>query len=37
VGLGGRFRFTDDGVHGRLDLAYSPTGLELYVSLGEAF
>jgi hypothetical protein len=37
VGLGGRFRFTDDGVHGRLDLAYSPTGLELYMSLGEAF
>jgi len=37
VGLGGRFRFTDDGVHGRLDLAYSPTGLELYLSLGEAF
>jgi hypothetical protein len=37
VGLGGRFRFTDDGVHGRLDLAYSPTGLELYISLGEAF
>jgi hypothetical protein len=37
VGLGGRFRFTDDGVHGRLDLAYSPTGIELYISLGEAF
>ena len=37
AGLGGRFRFTDDGVHGRLDLAYSPTGLELYLSLGEAF
>lgn len=37
VGLGGRFRFTDDGVHGRLDVAYSRTGLELYISLGEAF
>jgi len=37
AGLGGRFRFTDDGVHGRLDLAYSPTGLKLYLSLGEAF
>lgn len=37
VGLGGRLRFTEDGVHGRLDIAYSATGLELYISLGEAF
>lgn len=37
VGLGGRLRLTDNGVHGRLDLAYSRTGIELYVSLGEAF
>jgi hypothetical protein len=37
VGLGGRFRFTEDGVHGRLDVAYSRTGIELYLSLGEAF
>lgn len=37
VGLGGRLRLTDDGVHGRLDVAYSRTGLELYLSLGEAF
>jgi hypothetical protein len=37
VGLGGRFRFTDDGVHGRLDVAYSRTGVELYIALGEAF
>jgi outer membrane protein assembly factor BamA len=37
VGIGGRLRFTEDGVHGRLDLAWSPTGIEPYVSLGEAF
>jgi hypothetical protein len=37
VGVGGRLRLTEDGVHGRLDLAYSRTGVELYVSLGEAF
>jgi hypothetical protein len=37
VGLGGRLRLTEDGVHGRLDVAYSRTGLELYISLGEAF
>lgn len=37
VGAGGRLRLTDGGVHGRLDLAYSPTGLELYIALGEAF
>jgi len=37
VGLGGRFRFTDDGLHGRLDVAYSRTGLEFYIALGEAF
>ena len=37
VGVGGRLRLTDDGVHGRLDVAYSPTGVEIYVSLGEAF
>lgn len=37
VGLGGRLRLTDDNVHGRLDLAYSPTGIEIYVELGEAF
>ena len=37
IGLGGRFRFTDDGVHGRLDVAYSRTGVELYIALGEAF
>ncbi|MFB6279522.1 MAG: BamA/TamA family outer membrane protein [Salinibacter sp.] len=37
VGAGGRFRLTEDGVHGRLDVAYSRTGVELYISLGEAF
>lgn len=37
VGAGGRFRLTEDGVHGRLDVAYSPTGFEIYMSLGEAF
>jgi hypothetical protein len=37
VGLGGRFQFTEDGVHGRLDVAYGRTGPELYISLGEAF
>jgi outer membrane protein assembly factor BamA len=37
VGVGGRLRLTDDGVHGRMDVAYSPTGIELYLSLGEAF
>ena len=37
AGVGGWFRFTDDGVHGRLDIAYSETGVELYISLGEAF
>lgn len=37
VGLGGRVRFTDDGVHRRLDVAYSRTGVELYMALGEAF
>lgn len=37
VGAGGRLRLTEDGVHGRLDVAYSPTGVELYMSLGEAF
>jgi len=37
VGLGGRLQFTDDGVHGRLDVAYGRTGLEFYISLGEAF
>lgn len=37
IGLGGRLRLTEDGVHGRLDIAYSPTGAELYISLGEAF
>jgi hypothetical protein len=37
VGLGGRLRLTDDGVHGRVDVAYSRTGPELYLSLGEAF
>jgi len=37
VGVGGRVRFTEDGVHGRLDVAYSRTGLEFYISLGEAF
>lgn len=37
LGVGGRLRLTEDGVHGRLDVAYSPTGIELYISLGEAF
>jgi hypothetical protein len=37
VGIGGRVRLTEDGIHGRADLAYSPTGIELYLSLGEAF
>lgn len=37
VGVGGRMRLTDGGVHGRVDLAYSRTGVELYIALGEAF
>ena len=37
VGIGGRLRLTDDGVHGRLDLAWSPTGIAPTISLGEAF
>lgn len=37
LGAGGRFRLTDGGVHGRLDLAYSKSGVELYLALGEAF
>lgn len=37
VGISGRLRLTEDGVHGRLDIAYSPTGVEPYVSMGEAF
>lgn len=37
VGVGGRFRLTDDGIHGRLDVAYGRTGFEVYMSLGEAF
>lgn len=37
VGLGGRLRLTDSGLHGRLDVAYSRTGIEFYLALGEAF
>ena len=37
VGLGGRLRLNDSGVHGRIDLAYGAGGPELYVSLLEAF
>ena len=37
AGVGGRFRLTEDGIHGRLDLAYGRTGFEVYMSLGEAF
>jgi len=37
AGLGGRFRLNDEGVHGRMDLAYGAHGLELYLSLLEAF
>ena len=37
VGLGGRLRLTEDGVYGRADVAYGATGLQLYLSLGEAF
>jgi len=37
VGLGGRLRLTEGGVHGRLDVAYGRTGVELYIALGEAF
>lgn len=37
AGLGGRLRLTDSGLHGRLDVAYSQTGLEVYLSIGEAF
>jgi outer membrane translocation and assembly module TamA len=37
AGLGGRFRLTDDGVYGRMDLAYGASGVQLYLSLGEAF
>ncbi len=37
AGVGGRFRLTDSGLHARLDVAYSRTGVEVYVSVGEAF
>lgn len=37
IGIGGRFRLTDGGLHGRLDVAYGRTGVEVYMSLGEAF
>lgn len=37
AGIGGRFRLTEDGIHGRLDVAYGRTGFEIYMSLGEAF
>jgi outer membrane protein assembly factor BamA len=37
AGLGGRLRLNDEGVHGRVDLAYGANGLELYLSLLEAF
>lgn len=37
VGVGGRFQLNDEGVHGRIDVAYGRTGLEFYLSLGEAF
>lgn len=37
AGVGGRLRLTDDGVHGRIDLAMGDDGVELYIGLGEAF
>lgn len=37
VGLGGRLRLNDSGVHGRVDIAYGAGGPELYISLLEAF
>lgn len=37
AGIGGRLRLNDEGVHGRVDLAYGANGLELYLSLLEAF
>lgn len=37
AGLGGRLRLTDSGLHGRLDVAYSRTGIEFYLAVGEAF
>jgi hypothetical protein len=37
VGIGGRLRLTDDGIHGRIDISYSPAGIEPYFSMGEAF
>ena len=37
AGLGARFQLTDSGLHGRFDVAYSRTGIEFYVSVGEAF
>lgn len=37
AGLGGRLRLNDEGVRGRVDLAYGAGGLELYLSLLEAF
>jgi hemolysin activation/secretion protein len=37
VGIGGRLQLNDDGVHGRVDIAYGRSGLEFYLSLGEAF
>ncbi|PSQ97598.1 MAG: hypothetical protein BRD55_01640 [Bacteroidetes bacterium SW_9_63_38] len=37
VGIGGRLQLNEDGVHGRVDVAYGREGLEFYLSLGEAF
>jgi hypothetical protein len=37
AGIGGRLRLNDEGVHGRMDIAYGAHGFELYLSLLEAF
>ena len=36
-GTGLRVQVTDSGLHGRFDVAYSRTGVEIYISVGEAF
>ena len=37
VGLGGRYRLTDDGVNIRLDVGVGTEGANVYLNLGEAF
>ncbi|MFB6272743.1 MAG: AAA domain-containing protein, partial [Salinibacter sp.] len=37
AGLGLRFRLTASGLHGRFDVGYSRTGIDIYLAVGEAF